>query len=122
MMMAVGSLILEQRQLCRVRFCRGINELAVDWSSLPNKAMAVVSDTYGKPQRHVGIVSGKVTYYKKAQKHINRRILHNNISGIPLVLGLRTRNSDPHVYVVFWAPIQASSNPSMPEFENRLPG
>ena len=25
-------------------------------------------------------------------------------SGIPLVLGLGTRRSDPYVYVVFWAP------------------
>ena len=27
------------------------------------------------------------------------------MSGIPLLLGLRTRMSDPYVYVVFWAPI-----------------
>ena len=40
-----------------------------------------------------------------AQKdHINIRILHAMISGIPLVLGLGTRLSDPFVYVVVWAP------------------
>ena len=27
------------------------------------------------------------------------------ISGIPLILGLGTRMSDPFLYVVFWAPI-----------------
>ena len=28
------------------------------------------------------------------------------VSGIPLILGLGTRMSDPSVYVVFWAPIK----------------
>ena len=36
--------------------------------------------------------------------HINIRILQNRISGIPLILSLRTRMSDPCVHVVFWAP------------------
>ena len=37
--------------------------------------------------------------------HINRSVLHKPIvSGIPLVLGLRSGASDPDVYVVFGAP------------------
>ena len=36
--------------------------------------------------------------------HINIRILQTMISGIPLILGLGTRMSDPYVYVVLWAP------------------
>ena len=32
-----------------------------------------------------------------------QKTLQNMISGIPLILGLGTRMSDPHVYVVFWA-------------------
>ena len=32
----------------------------------------------------------------------NIRILHIMISGIPLILGLRARMSDPSVYVVCW--------------------
>ena len=41
-----------------------------------------------------------------AQKdHINIRIVHAMICGIPLVSGLGTRMSDPYVYVVVWAPI-----------------
>ena len=35
---------------------------------------------------------------------MNIRILQPLISGIPHVLGLGTRMSDPHVFVVFWAP------------------
>ena len=31
-------------------------------------------------------------------------MLHTMTSGIPLVLGLRTRMSDPYVYVVFYGP------------------
>ena len=34
----------------------------------------------------------------------NIRILQSMISGIPLILGLGARMSDPCVYVVFWAP------------------
>ena len=40
----------------------------------------------------------------RTKKHINKRILHNSISGIPLMLDLRTRKSNPYVYVVVWAP------------------
>ena len=36
--------------------------------------------------------------------HINVRILHTMVSGIPLVLGLKTRMKNPDVYVVFAAP------------------
>ena len=38
------------------------------------------------------------------KNHINIRILQTIVSGIPLVLGLRTRMSDPCVYVACWAP------------------
>ena len=38
--------------------------------------------------------------------HINLGILQTMSSGIPLMFGLGTRMSDPHVYVVFWAPRQ----------------
>ena len=34
----------------------------------------------------------------------NVRIAPNMILGIPLILGLGTRMSDPHVYVALWAP------------------
>ena len=36
--------------------------------------------------------------------YMNMRILQNMISGIPVVLGLGTRESDPYAYVFFWAP------------------
>ena len=36
--------------------------------------------------------------------YVNIRILQSMVSGIPLILGLGTRMSDPYVYVVFWAP------------------
>ena len=35
---------------------------------------------------------------------VDIRILHTMLSGIPLILGLGTRMSDPYVYVVFWPP------------------
>ena len=35
---------------------------------------------------------------------MNIRILRNSISGMPFVLGLGTRMSDPYVYVVLKAP------------------
>ena len=37
--------------------------------------------------------------------HISIRILQKMVSGMPLMLGLGARMSDPYVYVVFWAPI-----------------
>ena len=39
--------------------------------------------------------------------HISIRILQKSISGIPLILSLRTRMRDPYVYVVFWSPRRA---------------
>ena len=35
--------------------------------------------------------------------HINRRILQNMISGMPLIFGLGTSMSDPYVYVTSWS-------------------
>ena len=41
----------------------------------------------------------------RAPKHkVNVRILQTMISGIPIILGLGTITSDPHVDVVFWVP------------------
>ena len=37
--------------------------------------------------------------------HIKMRILQSMVSGIPLILGLGTRVSDPCVSVVFWGPM-----------------
>ena len=38
------------------------------------------------------------------KEHIKRKDLQECISGILLILGLRTRMSDAYVYVGFWAP------------------
>ena len=42
--------------------------------------------------------------HRGPEDHINMRVLQTMISGIFFILGLRTRMSDPYVYVVFWAP------------------
>ena len=41
--------------------------------------------------------------FRAPKDYINIRILRTMVSGIPLILGLGTRMSDPCVYVVFWA-------------------
>ena len=53
------------------------------------------------PRRSLGLIRGP-------KDHINIRILQTMISGIPLVLGLGTRMSDPYVYLVLWGPINLS--------------
>ena len=47
----------------------------------------------------------KYLHFRGPKDHINIRTLQTLISGIPLILGLGTRVSDPYVYVVSWAPI-----------------
>ena len=42
--------------------------------------------------------------FRAPKDQTNIRILQTVISGIPLILGLGTKMSDPYVYVVFWAP------------------
>ena len=46
--------------------------------------------------------------YRAPKDHIKARILQTVISGIPLMLSLGTRMSDPYLYVVFWAPSLAT--------------
>ena len=50
------------------------------------------------------ILIGATANSRAPKDHINIRILPTMVSGIPLVLGLGTRMSDPYVYVAFWAP------------------
>ena len=50
--------------------------------------------------------------------HISRGILQTMIFGIPLILGLGTRMSDPSVYVVFWAP--RIQNPEPQAFDSEV--
>ena len=53
----------------------------------------------------VGVEEGTEPCIDRGPKdYINIRILQTMISGIPLILGLGTRMSDPYVYVVLWAP------------------
>ena len=42
--------------------------------------------------------------FRGRKDHINTRILETMISGIPVIVGLGTRLSDPYVCVGFWAP------------------
>ena len=42
--------------------------------------------------------------YRGPIDHRNMKLLRAMVAGIPLVLGLRTRTQDPHVYVALWAP------------------
>ena len=42
------------------------------------------------------------------KNHVNTRISHTLVSGIPLILGLRTRTLDPHAHVVSWDPNQTT--------------
>ena len=46
------------------------------------------------------MTSQKLEFASGAKDHVNVRILQTMISGIPLMLSLPTKMSDPHVYVV----------------------
>ena len=46
--------------------------------------------------------------HRAAKDHINIRILQTMIPGVPLILGLGTRMSDPYVCVVFGPLVQAA--------------
>ena len=46
------------------------------------------------------ILDTAATLSRGPTDHINTRILQTMVSGIPLLLGLGTRISDPYVYVV----------------------
>ena len=54
--------------------------------------------------------------------HMNIRILQTLISGIPLILGLGTRMSDPYVYVVCWAPNLTGLGVRLRKVPFQLPG
>ena len=83
----------------------------------PGQTAAVYRYIYGGLQRRApstyvcnrlqkGWKNGLGTIYARGlSDDINIRILQTMISGVPLMLGLGTRMSDPYAYVVFGAPI-----------------
>ena len=89
-----------------LRFCLTV----VGWSRLLGATkldVGLIGSLPSKPGLLLGAnYTGEARDESRATKktHQHTRILQNMISGIPLILGLGARISDPYVYVVFWAP------------------